>query len=474
MIPVILSGGSGTRLWPLSRALHPKQFIGLTEDASLFQLTLERLHGLAPGAVEPLVVCNEEHRFIVAEQCRAHGVTPRAILLEPAGRNTAPAIAAAAMAAMATGQDPVLLVLAADHAMADVPAFQAAVRSGLAAAEAGQLVTFGVVPTAPETGYGYICVDAAPNGAEVLRVQGFVEKPDLPTAQRYVADGCHFWNSGMFMFRASAVLEELERFSPAIVLAVRASMEAATTDLDFVRLHAPSFTASPSDSIDYAVMEHTDKAMVVPLAAGWSDVGAWSSLWQAMPHDGDGNALRGDVLTHKVGNSLVYAEHRLVAVLGLDDVVVVETADAVLVAHKQQVQDVRQIVDQLKAAARPEVNLHRKVYRPWGTFDALAHGERYQVKCITVMPGQRLSRQMHHHRAEHWIVVSGTAQVLLGDQHILLAENQSTYIPLGVVHSLENPGKIPLELIEVQSGAYLGEDDIVRFEDRYGRAPAAT
>ena len=474
IIPVILSGGSGTRLWPLSRAQHPKQFIGLTADESLFQLTLQRLQGLTPGAAEPMVVCNEEHRFIVAEQCRAQGVKPHSILLEPLGRNTAPAITAAAITAMADGQDPVLLVLAADHVLTDIPAFHAAVLAGLAAAQAGQLVTFGVVPTAPETGYGYIRVDCARGGAQVMPVQRFVEKPDLPTAQRYVADGRHFWNSGMFMFRASALLAEMEHFAPGIVHAMRASVEGASSDLDFVRLHAASFAASPSDSIDYAVMERTDKAMVVPLDAGWSDVGAWSSLWQAMPHDSDGNALRGDVLTHKLSNSLVHAEHRLVAVLGLDDVVVVETADAVLVAHKQQVQDVKHIVEQLKAAARPEVNLHRKVYRPWGNFDALASGERYQVKCITVLPGQRLSTQMHHQRAEHWVVVSGTARVWLGDREILLAENQSTYIPIGVVHTLENPGKIPLELIEVQSGAYLGEDDIVRFDDRYGRAPAKT
>ncbi|KTT19461.1 mannose-1-phosphate guanylyltransferase/mannose-6-phosphate isomerase [Pseudacidovorax intermedius] len=473
MIPVILSGGSGTRLWPLSRAGYPKQFLGLTEAQTLFQMTVARLTGLdGDRPVRPMVVCNEGHRFIVAEQLREKGLQAHAIVLEPAARNTAPAIAAAAVTAMADGQDPLLLVLAADHVIPDTAAFHDSVRAGVPAAEAGKLVTFGIVPTAPETGYGYIAVpsrlDAAAPVAPVA-VQAFVEKPDLQTAQGYLEGGRHLWNSGMFLFKASAYLQELERFAPAIAAAARAAVQDGKKDLDFVRLDADAFARSPEDSIDYAVMEKTDKAVVVPLRAGWSDVGAWNAVWQVSGKDAQGNAFRGDVVAHEVRNSHVHAEHRLVSVLGLQDVVVVETADAVLVASKSQVQDVKKIVDKLKAQGRSEASAHRKVYRPWGAYDSIDQGERYQVKCITVNPGQKLSVQMHHHRAEHWIVVSGTAKVQIGDKEILLTENQSTYIPLGVVHALENPGKIPLELIEVQSGAYLGEDDIVRFSDRYGR-----
>ncbi|WP_295549479.1 mannose-1-phosphate guanylyltransferase/mannose-6-phosphate isomerase [uncultured Pseudacidovorax sp.] len=473
MIPVILSGGSGTRLWPLSRAGYPKQFLGLTEEQTLFQLTVARLAGLnGSQPIRPLVVCNEGHRFIVAEQLREKGLTAQAIVLEPVARNTAPAIAAAAVAAMADGQDPVLLVLAADHAIPDTAAFHETVRAGLAAAEAGKLVTFGIVPTAPETGYGYISVanrmDAAAPVAP-MAVQAFVEKPDLQTAQGYLEGGRHLWNSGMFLFKASAYLQELERFAPAIAKAAREAVAKGKKDLDFVRLDAEAFSASPEDSIDYAVMEKTDKAVVVPLRAGWSDVGAWNAVWEVSAKDAQGNAFRGDVVAHDVRNSHVHAEHRLVSVLGIQDVVVVETADAVLVASKSKVQDVKKIVEKLKADGRSEASAHRKVYRPWGAYDSIDHGDRYQVKCITVNPGEKLSVQMHHHRAEHWIVVSGTAKVQIGDKEILLSENQSTYIPLGVIHALENPGKIPLELIEVQSGAYLGEDDIVRFSDRYGR-----
>ncbi|WP_295371284.1 mannose-1-phosphate guanylyltransferase/mannose-6-phosphate isomerase [uncultured Pseudacidovorax sp.] len=473
MIPVILSGGSGTRLWPLSRAGYPKQFLGLTEEQTLFQLTAARLAGLNGNApVRPLVVCNEGHRFIVAEQLREKGLSAHAIVLEPVARNTAPAIAAAAVTAMADGQDPVLLVLAADHAIPDTAAFHETVRAGLAAAEAGKLVTFGIVPTAPETGYGYISVanriDAAAPVAP-MAVQAFVEKPDLQTAQGYLEGGRHLWNSGMFLFKASAYLQELERFAPAIAKAAREAVEKGKKDLDFVRLDAEAFATSPEDSIDYAVMEKTDKAVVVPLRAGWSDVGAWNAVWEVSAKDAQGNAFRGDVVAHEVRNSHVHAEHRLVSVLGIQDVVVVETADAVLVASKSKVQDVKKIVEKLKADGRSEASAHRKVYRPWGAYDSIDHGDRYQVKCITVKPGEKLSVQMHHHRAEHWIVVSGTAKVQIGDKEILLSENQSTYIPLGVIHALENPGKIPLELIEVQSGAYLGEDDIVRFSDRYGR-----
>lgn len=470
MIPVILSGGSGTRLWPLSRALHPKQFIKLLDDASLFQNTVERLRGLNAGPVAPIIVSNESHRFIVAEQCRAIGVQPKAILLEPVGRNTAPAIAAAALAAQANGDDPILLILAADHAIKDVASFEASVKAGVAAAEAGKLVTFGIVPTAPETGYGYIQVSEASTSLAPVPVQAFVEKPDLATAQQYVAGGCHLWNSGMFMFKASVIIGELELHCPAVLKAARNALAAAKSDLDFIRLDSAAFSESPDDSIDYAVMEKTDKAMVVPMAAGWSDVGAWGSVWATLDRDGANNALKGDVFTSSVTNSYIYAGHRLVTALGLDNVVIVETSDAVLVARMDQVQDVKKLVDQLKAKNRSEVTAHREVFRPWGSYDSIDNGGRYQVKRITVKPGQKLSVQMHHHRAEHWIVVSGTAKVQVGDKDILLTENQSTYIPVGVVHALENPGKIPLELIEVQSGAYLGEDDIVRFEDRYGRA----
>ncbi|KAF1018529.1 MAG: Alginate biosynthesis protein AlgA [Paracidovorax wautersii] len=475
MIPVILSGGSGTRLWPLSRAGYPKQFLDITAEQALFQLTLARLEGLqnVDNSAAPIVIANEGHRFIVAEQARAAGVSPRAILLEPVARNTAPAIAAAAVAATAQGEDPVLLILAADHVIHDIAAFHAAVQAGLPAAESGKLVTFGVVPTAPETGYGYIRV-AQPVGADgaplAQAVEAFVEKPDQATARDYVAGGRHLWNSGMFLFKASAYLQELERFAPGIAQAARAAVEQGKQDLDFIRLDATAFAASPEDSIDYAVMEKTDKAVVVPLAAGWSDVGAWNAVWQVSDKDAQGNSLRGDVVVHNVKGSHVHAGHRLVSVVGLEGVVVVETSDAVLVAGKDQVQDVKKVVEQLKRQERPEASLHRKVYRPWGAYDSIDQGERYQVKCITVKPGAKLSVQMHHHRAEHWIVVSGTAKVQINDKEILLTENQSTYIPLGAVHALENPGKIPLELIEVQSGAYLGEDDIVRFEDRYGRA----
>jgi mannose-1-phosphate guanylyltransferase/mannose-1-phosphate guanylyltransferase/mannose-6-phosphate isomerase len=387
MIPVILSGGSGTRLWPLSRALHPKQFISLTEDRSLFQLTLERLRGL-PGCQAPIVVCNEAHRFIVAEQCRVMDVKPHAILLEPVGRNTAPAIAAAACAASSQETDPLLLVLAADHVISDVAGFEAAIRAGISAADAGRLVTFGIPPTAPETGYGYI---RAPGkiGTDPQEVAAFVEKPDAATAERYLASGEYLWNSGMFLFRASVVLAELGKFSAAIVHAAQQSVAHAKPDLDFLRLDPPSFAASPSDSIDYAVMEKTDRATVVPMHAGWSDVGAWSALWDVAGKDAAGNALRGDVVLKDVNNSYIHAAHRLVTVLGLDDVVVVETADAVMVTRKERVQDVKHIVEQLRATNRAEVDLHREVYRPWGAYDSIDSGNRYQVKRITVKPGHR-------------------------------------------------------------------------------------
>jgi mannose-1-phosphate guanylyltransferase/mannose-6-phosphate isomerase len=465
LIPVILSGGSGTRLWPLSREAHPKQFLPLLGDRSLLQMTWLRLVGL-PGMSAPLVVANEEHRFLVAEQLREVGATPAALILEPVGRNTAPAIAVAALRAIADGGDPVLLVLPSDHVIADEAAFRAAILEVLPAAEAGEVVTFGILPTAPETGYGYI--NAAP-GDGVRRVLRFVEKPDAATAAGYVASGEYFWNSGMFAFRASRYLEELQRSRPAMVAAAREALDKAVRDVDFLRLDKVAFSASPSDSIDYAVMESTERATVLPIDVGWNDVGSWSALWSVVEQDGDGNAHRGDVIARDCRNTLAMSEKRLVALIGLDDVVVVDTDDALLVARRDRVQEVKEIVTALKAGKRSQATWHRKVYRPWGSYDGIDSGERFQVKRIIVKPGASLSLQMHHHRAEHWIVVKGTARVTNGDKVFLLGENESTYIPLGSRHRLENPGKQPLELIEVQSGGYLGEDDIVRFDDVYGR-----
>ncbi len=470
LIPVILSGGSGTRLWPLSRTLRPKQFLNVTPGGTLFQQTLQRLKGLNPAG--PVVVANQDHRFLAGEQCREVGVQPQVIILEPVGRNTAPAIAVAALAALAgsTGIDPVLLVLPSDHVIDNLPAFEAAMRAGQVAAEDGKLVTFGIVPTRPETGYGYVKAASRPQTGLASDVAQFVEKPAAAVAEAYLRDGSYLWNSGMFMFKASVFLAELARHQPAMDSACRSAWQAATRDLEFVRLQADSFGACPADSIDYAVMERTDLAVVVPLDAGWNDVGAWSAVRDLHAHDEQGNAAQGDVLLEDVRNSYVHAEQRLVALLGVDNLIVVETSDAVLVAHADRAQDVKHVVDRLKGAGRAEALQHREVFRPWGSYDSVDDGERYQVKRITVRPGAKLSVQMHHHRAEHWVVVSGTAKVRIGDVEQLVTENQSVYIPLGVVHSLENPGKLPLHLIEVQSGAYLGEDDIVRFEDRYGRA----
>lgn len=464
MIPVILSGGSGTRLWPLSREAFPKQFLALVGRESMLQATWRRVAPLASGA--PIVVAGEAHRFMVAEQLREAGCDAATILLEPLARNTAPAIAAAALEAVRDGADPLLLVLPSDHVIADAEAFRAAVRAASQAAESGALVTFGIVPTGPETGYGYIKASA---GEGVRTVERFVEKPDAATAAAYVASGDYAWNSGMFLFRASAYLAELERHQPAMLAACREALARARRDVDFVRLDATAFAASPSDSIDYAVMEKTAHAAVLAIDAGWNDVGSWAALWQVAEQDGQGNAHHGDVVAEDCRDTLAWGDGRLLALLGLRDVVVVDTADAVLVAHKDRVQDVKGIVAELKHRARPETGLHRKVYRPWGHYDSVDVGERFQVKRITVKPGAALSLQMHHHRAEHWIVVSGTAKVTRGEEVILLGENQSTYIPLGVKHRLENPGVVPLELVEVQSGSYLGEDDIVRFEDVYGR-----
>ncbi|WP_269790074.1 mannose-1-phosphate guanylyltransferase/mannose-6-phosphate isomerase [Stenotrophomonas sp. Iso1] len=464
ILPVILSGGSGTRLWPLSREAYPKQFLQLSGTHSMLQSTWLRVANVA--ALPPIVVANEAHRFVAAEQLQQVGTTPSAILLEPIGRNTAPAIAAAALEARRNGDDPLLLVLPSDHLIRNVEHFHQAIIQAAAVAEQGKLVTFGIQPTAPETGYGYIKA-AAGEGARAI--ERFVEKPDLATAEAYVASGEYYWNSGMFLFRASRYLEELERLQPQILAACRASWDKARRDSDFIRLDADAFAASPSDSIDYAVMEKTSDAAVVPLDAGWSDVGSWTALRDVSEQDADGNAHSGDVIAIDCRNTFAYGE-RLIAMVGLEDVIVVETDDAVLVGKSDRMQEVKDVVARLKADGRSEATWHRKVYRPWGAYDSIDHGERFQVKRITVKPGGTLSLQMHHHRAEHWIVVSGTAEVTRGSEVLLLAENQSTYIPLGVTHRLRNPGKLPLELIEVQSGSYLGEDDIVRFEDTYGRA----
>jgi len=468
--PVILSGGAGTRLWPLSRAVMPKQLLPLVTDKTMLQDTVLRVAGW-PELMAPLVVCGNEHRFLVAEQLREINVTPLGILLEHVGRNTAPAVAAAANYLLAIDPEAVMLVLPADHVIENKEAFAAAVAEAAKMVEGGALATFGIVPQAPETGYGYIHRGAAAEGSEhCYQVDRFVEKPDRDTAQAFLDDGGYYWNSGMFLFRAERYLNELTAFAPAIAAAAEAAVRLGYRDLDFCRLDEASFTLCPSDSIDYAVMERTSHAVVVPADIGWSDVGSWSALWQVQHGDGDGNVQRGDVYLDGVSNSLVRAESRIVAVVGVQDLIVVETPDAVLVAHKDQVQRVKQIVDHLKSKERTEHLHHTKVYRPWGYYEGIDSGDRFQVKRITVKPGEKLSFQMHHHRAEHWVVVSGTARVTCGDKVSLLSENESTYIPIGMNHRLENPGKVPLHIIEVQSGSYLGEDDIVRFEDIYKRA----
>jgi mannose-1-phosphate guanylyltransferase len=466
LLPIILAGGSGTRLWPLSRELYPKQFHALAGSRTMLQETVTRLQGL--DCESPLVICNEEHRFIAAEQLRQIGEEGATILLEPVGRNTAPAIALAALYASRSGEDPVLLVLAADHLIQQPDRFRESVGKAVPLAEGGRLVTFGIVPDRPEIGYGYIR-RGAPLGDDGFGVEKFEEKPDHETAEAYVRDGGYYWNSGMFLFRASAFLNELKRFQPEILDACEQAIGAIEQDMDFVRIDVDKFRASPAISIDYAVMEKTRAAALVPLDAGWNDIGSWSALWDVQERDGEGNALTGDVLALDSKDILVRAESRLVATVGVEDLVIVETKDAVLVAHKDHVQNVKDIVERIRKLDRQEHINHREVYRPWGHYDSIDFGERDQVKRITVNPGAKLSVQMHHHRAEHWVVVRGTAKVQKGNETIVLSENQSTYIPLGEIHALENPGKIPLELIEVQSGSYLGEDDIVRFDDRYGR-----
>lgn len=468
MIPVILSGGSGSRLWPLSRKQYPKQFLALTGEHTLFQQTLERL--VFEGMEPPVVVSNQEHRFIVQEQLEALNLKTQSILLEPFGRNTAPAVAIAAMKLLAEGRDELLLVLPADHVIDDQRAFQRALALATNAAEKGEMVLFGIPANRPETGYGYIKAGderGLPDG--VIRVERFIEKPDEARAQQFVEDGGYFWNSGMFLFRASRFLEELKKHDADIYDTCLLALERSQHDGELINIDAATFECCPDNSIDYAVMEKTRRACVVPLAAGWNDVGSWSSIWEVHDKDADGNVTMGDVVVHDSHNCLVHGNGKLVSVVGLEDIVVVETKDAMMIAHKDRVQDVKKVVNQLDAAGRTETQNHCQVYRPWGSYDSVDMGGRFQVKHITVKPGARLSLQMHHHRAEHWIVVSGTAQVTCDDKTFLLTENQSTYIPIASVHRLANPGKIPLEIIEVQSGSYLGEDDIERLEDVYGR-----
>ncbi|WP_237057204.1 mannose-1-phosphate guanylyltransferase/mannose-6-phosphate isomerase [Microbulbifer sediminum] len=470
ILPVIMAGGSGSRLWPLSRQLYPKQFLSLFSEQTMLQETCARLSGLEH--LPPLLVCGEEHRFMVAEQLRAIDQSHHGIVLEPAGRNTAPAVALAALHSLASvGGDPLLLVLAADHVIRDIPAFQNAINTALPSAEHGQLVTFGIVPTGPETGYGYIrrAAGKTPASGAAFPVEEFVEKPDRKTAQGYLRRGDFLWNSGMFLFRARRYIEELRTHRPDILAACERAMDASSVDVDFVRPDRSAFIECPDESIDYAVMEKTRDAMVVPMDCGWSDVGSWSALWEVSDKDEEGNTAKGDVIIEDSRNCFIQSDGKLIAAIGLDNVVLVESDDAIMVAAKDHVQDVKKVVERLKAEKRPEARVHRKVYRPWGFYDSVDSGDRFQVKRIVVNPGAQLSLQMHHHRAEHWVVVSGTARVTCGKKELLLTENQSTYIPLGVRHRLENPGTIPLELIEVQSGSYLGEDDIVRFADKYSR-----
>lgn len=470
ILPIIMAGGTGSRLWPMSRELYPKQFLTLHGSKSMLQSTVARLEGL--DAQDPLVICNEEHRFLVAEQLRQIKHLARNIILEPVGRNTAPAIALAALKAIATGEDPLLLVLAADHVIADVPAFHHAISLAMPYADAGKLVTFGIVPTGPETGYGYIqrgqVIDKAGDGAfAVLR---FVEKPLLATAEQYIASGEYYWNSGMFMFRAKQYLAELGKFRPDILAACELAFSAPEQDAeqDFIRIDKAAFVACPDDSVDYAVMEKTDAAIVVPLDAGWSDVGSWSALWEVNNKDTDNNALTGDVFLHNTHNCYINTDDKLVAAVGVDNLVIVNTKDAVLIVDKAKVQDVKKVVEYLKLNARSEYRRHRESYSPWGRTDIVVNEDRYNVNRITVKPGGRFSLQMHHHHAEHWVVLSGTGKVTLDDKSYLITENQSTFIPIGSVHMLENPGKIPLELLEIRSGSYLGEDDIIRIKDFYG------
>lgn len=476
VLPVVMAGGSGTRLWPLSRAGYPKQFLVLTGETSLFQQAVDRIAAIDGDDIRvqsPVVVGNAEHRFMVLEQLRELGMDSTAVILEPSGRNTAPALTLAALQAQEGGEDPVLVVTPADQTVADGVAFTVALQDAVRGADQGSIVILGITPDRPETGYGYIRVAPGAVGRELAAVAQFVEKPNLATAERYLAEGGYYWNSGMFVLKASVWLKALAAFRPDILEATQASWAARREDAKFVRPGKKEFEQVPSESVDYAVMERCPGSgfdiRMVPLAAGWNDLGAWDAVWQVAGKDDDGNAIVGDVLLEDTRNTLVHASGRLVSTVGVDNLVVVETADAVLVADASRSQDVKKIVGKLAASGRGEGQLHRKVHRPWGWYDSIDAGPRFQVKRIMVRPGASLSLQMHHHRAEHWIVVTGTAEVTCGERKILLSENQSTYIPLGEVHRLANPGKVDLEIIEVQSGSYLGEDDIVRYEDTYGR-----
>ena len=486
LVPIVLCGGSGTRLWPLSRESYPKQFLRLLGEETLLQQTIRRLNAVE-GMRAPILVCNESSRFVAAEQLRAIACHDAHILLEPLRRNTAPAIAAAALYALAQGEDPLLLVLPSDHIIKDQAAFNRAIQVAITAAEQGQLVTFGITPLSPETGYGYIRIAAnsghhyTHNGATAAKVHqlhqvqqahavlAFVEKPSRSTAEEYLASGNHYWNSGMFVFRASRYMEELSRYQPAMVAACRNAVELAKKDSDFIRLDQEAYAVSPDIAIDYAVMERTEHASMVTMEAGWSDIGSWASVWASAEKDENNNATQGDVMLQDCEDCLVHGTTRLITAVGMRNTVIVETADALLIMDTDRAQDTKKLVERLTKTSRPEADQHREVARPWGLYDSIGNGKRFQVKRIEVNPGAKLSLQMHHHRAEHWVVVKGTARITNGDKEYLLTENQSTYIPIGVTHSLENPGKIPLELIEIQSGAYLGEDDIVRLEDRYGR-----
>ncbi len=467
IIPVILCGGSGTRLWPLSRKAYPKQLLPLVGEATMLQMTLSRVTDI-PSVEAPLLLCNDAHRFMVAEQTRTLRIIPEAMILEPVGRNTAPAAAVAAWRAVEKNPDAILLVLPADHLIQKPEAFREAIEKGLPIAQEGKLITFGIKPNHPETGYGYIKsgLKLIPG---VFTVDEFVEKPDFDRAQYYVEAGDYFWNSGMFMFKASQYLDELTRFSPEIAAQSKKALDNAVSDLDFIRLDEEAFEACPNDSVDYAVMEKTDKSAVIPMDAGWSDLGSWASLYEVGNKDEKNNSAIGDVLIHDSEGCYLRSNSRLLAAVGLQNVIVVETSDAVLVSAKDKVQEVKHIVNALKERGSQEAFFHKKIYRPWGSFETIDVADRFQVKRITVKPGATLSLQKHHHRSEHWVVVKGTAEVTRGDETILLTENESVYIPLGTIHRLKNPGKLDLDIIEVQSGGYLGEDDIVRVEDFYGR-----
>lgn len=466
IIPIIMAGGSGTRLWPLSRSLYPKQFLSLINENSLLQETLKRLDGL--NCLPPVIVSNNEHRFIVAEQLRQFGVDDFQIILEPVGRNTAPAVALAALKSLELHGDHHMLVLAADHAIQDIEAFHAAVLAAEQESVDNKLVTFGIVPTKPETGYGYIKKGEQVKNS-VFKVNSFVEKTDLETAKNYLEQKCYLWNSGMFMFKASVYLDELKKFRPDILAACKESLSSASTDLDFIRLNSDVFAECPDESIDYAVMEKTQDCVVIPLDADWSDIGSWTSLWEISEKDEHENVSHGDVINYNSRNNYIYSEGSLISTVGVNNLIIVQTKDALLVAQQDNVQDIKKIVEILKKQKRSEHISHREVYRPWGRYDSVERGDRYQVKRITVKPGECLSTQMHHHRAEHWVVVAGTAKVTCGERTFFVTENESTFIPIGTVHTLENPGKIPLEVIEIQSGVYLGDDDIVRLSDKYGR-----